>query len=417
METVNCTACQEQIIGLEMRRIHYRSDIHLVNLKRKVSGMGPLTDAEFQARLKLLEESKASAAGKKRSNREKSVCHVCHKTFSSPKALENHEQSRRHLDAVRHRHASMSDLSEADDWTPAPSGEESHPDATATSESDAPSWSFNDTHGDIDAELKARLQNWQEEGSDRRCPFDGQEFPSTKEALAYMSKTFDFFVPYAERLIDPPGMLRYIGQKICIGFACLACDKGFASVLDARRHMIDIGHCRVTSDEEAFNEEFAEFYDWGQDEGEGWEEVDEKDKEDLKAGTLIETNEADADVQKPIGKLDVNGTDDGEAEVYGIVIGDKMVGHRSFNRFYKQKNTRMTDVRDSVVASRNATKELQLLNLGKPAMFRDGKVAKAQKHAYHKQQRFELMIGHQNYYVRKSRFKQSMAVFNSGYRA
>lgn len=410
--TVTCTACQQEIVGLENRRVHYHSDLHVVNLKRKVSGMGPLTEAEFAERVTVLQESKTEGS-KKRGGREKSVCHTCHKTFSSARALENHEQSRRHLDMLRRKDASVSDMTEGEEAVAA------HP---VDGDEEMGEWSFDDTNAEIDAELNKRLLAWKEEGSERRCPFDAHELPSSEEALKYMADTFGFFVPYAERLTNAADLVRYIGQKVCIGFACLACDKGFVSVEDARKHMLGVGHFRVTSNNDAFHDEFGEFYDWGRPAAgdDGWEEVDHTDPE-VQTGVLVTTAQGreDSMTEPPIGRLDVaDGGDDGTTEIYAIAIGDKLVGHRSYQKYYKQKNGATMDVRDSVVANRHSAQEMQLMALRhNMAGGQSTAVKSAQKNAYHRQQRFELMVGIQNYYVRKTKFKQNMVVMNSGYRA
>eukprot|EP00177_Eucheuma_denticulatum_P000429 GFKZ01000740.1.p2 GENE.GFKZ01000740.1~~GFKZ01000740.1.p2 ORF type:complete len:372 (-),score=76.55 GFKZ01000740.1:2918-4033(-) len=365
---VNCTACRVRIIGSEARHEHYRSDLHRVNLKRKVGGLGPLTAEEFELRVSALQQSTAGQNAGARGRREW-VCSCCSKRFSSQKALENHNKSRRHLDRVRRFPADdISELSTAGTVDTEVEGVEDVEDDEA-----------------VERELERRMR----EGkmfSSVECVFDGSVQGSVEENLEYMSKEFGFFLPYVEDVVDVEGLLRYLGQKVGIGFACVACDRGFGSVKAAQRHMVDKSHCRMTEGE-GWEEEYGEFYRFGDD---GWEEVEAGDAE---------------------------GVDGGAAEVgeeVEMVVAGKVLGHRSLKRYYKQAPGSSVDSRAAVVANR-AMKEYRLL--GWEGRKVDDGVKRGQRRAARREQRFALSVGNKNYYTRKATFKQRMAVFNSGYRA
>lgn len=458
---VMCTACQLEIIGSEQRRVHYHSDLHLVNLKRKVGGLGPLTETEFTSRLAVLQHNKSLQQEKQRGNREKTVCDVCRKTFSSRKAFLNHEKSRRHLDTLHRQDASISDMSTDLDpaaeegWVPY----EPHADGDGDVDVDdagavggaynsatADGWIWDDDREDVDEELHRRMRDWQEDGSDRRSAFDDHMSETPNAALAYMRNRFGFFVPYKEHLRDAGGLVRYLGQKVCVGYACVACDRGFGSVEDVRRHMQDVGHCRMTSEDEAFFDEYDEFYDWrgaNSDAGEveddlteedGWVEisangadVDTAGDMDVKldrngdygvnrnAMALTTISEASASSARPLGRLDDAVADTG-GEAYALSIGSKVLGHRSLSRYYRQPAGHGTDERDAVVANRKASEMRVAAWRAERQRISHTRTA-GQDMARRRRQCFELSVGKSNYYVRKSKFRQPMAVFNSGYRA
>lgn len=458
---VNCTACQTTITGDEQRRLHYRSDIHLVNLKRKVAGLGPLTSSEFESRLEVLQQLKSSSAEgddkkRRRGPRQKFVCDICHKTFSSQQALRNHENSRRHIDTLNARSANVSVISEdvnPDSHSPnpgqssvgfhddnsLPSGDEMTDDARHDVEID-------DDDEDVDEELDARMKVWEEEGSGQRSAFDGAQFSTANAALQYMQTEFGLFTPYLERLKDKEGLVRYLSQKVCIGYACIACDKGFSSIDDVRKHMRDSGHCRFPSDDDGFIEEFAEFYDWGNsaedkvvnaadDDEDGWEEVDSasdadailRDVEilrDAAPGQVVVVDSAaktrlleNVATEPPIGRLNDGTEDDGGEEAYALVLGDKVIGHRSLARYYRQSGGDHVDSRDAVVAHRKgcSSHELAAIQMKRRSPAFDK--LSGSKHVHLQRQRFELKVGGKNYYVRKSKLKQKMGILNSGYRA
>lgn len=448
---VTCTACQTIVVGEEQRRLHYRSDLHLVNLKRKVSGLGPLTSSEFASRLAVLQQSKLAAAPsdkKHRGPREKFSCSICRKTFSSQQALQNHEKSRRHIDTLNARSANVSVISEEVD----PNWQSEYPDDHANMDMESPPGTscnlhdadasddsnMDDDNEDVDQELESRMKTWNEKGSNSRSAFDDAQFSTADAALQYMQQKYGLFIPYAERLVDKEGLVRYLSQKVCIGYACIACDKGFSSITDTRKHMRDLGHCRLPADDDGFTDEFAEFYDWndqsGQlagesdDDDEGWEEADTSDNDDeilnsAAPGQVIVINgggegegNGNSLVEAPVGPLDVGAEDEGGEDVCGLVVGNKVIGHRSLLRYYRQSSGQHVDNRDAIVAHRKGGKNLDLAtirSMKRPHM--DEKLT-GRKYARKQRQRFELMVGRKNYYVRKSRFKQKMGVLNSGYR-
>ncbi len=73
-----------------------------------------------------------------------------------------------------------------------------------------------------------------------------------------------FFIPDVEFLVDLPGLLSYLGDKVGVGFCCVFCHKVFESVQAVRQHMIASGHCKMVYDDDEDSEagEFDEFYDF-----------------------------------------------------------------------------------------------------------------------------------------------------------
>ena len=99
------------------------------------------------------------------------------------------------------------------------------------------------------------------------CLFCGKNHADFEACIEHMHRDHGFFVPDAEYLKDPVGMLTYLGLKITKGYMCLFCDergKQFHSVEAVRKHMINKSHCKLRygDGEGIAEEELEDFYDF-----------------------------------------------------------------------------------------------------------------------------------------------------------
>ncbi|CAK9872736.1 unnamed protein product [Sphagnum jensenii] len=113
-------------------------------------------------------------------------------------------------------------------------------------------------------ETRCELQEW-----DPSCCFffDAKSADGSMEGwVKHMHKVQGFFIPDSEYLIDPCGMLSYLGLKVAQGFMCHYCDdcsKQFESVNAVHKYMEGKSHCKLHyGDDGAVEEEIAEFYDF-----------------------------------------------------------------------------------------------------------------------------------------------------------
>lgn len=100
--------------------------------------------------------------------------------------------------------------------------------------------------------------------------------------LVHMSKAHSFFIPDQELLVDLPGLIGYLGEKVAGGNLCLYCPNGgkeFGSTEAVRKHMVDKSHCKIAYDTEEDRAELADFYafDGPIEEGDAseWEDVED----------------------------------------------------------------------------------------------------------------------------------------------
>lgn len=92
-----CITCRVGFKNSELQRLHYKTDWHRYNLKRKVADLPPVTAEDFQTRV--LNQRNADELGKAN----KSVyCDLCRKSFGNQNAFDNHLNSKKHKDNEKH---------------------------------------------------------------------------------------------------------------------------------------------------------------------------------------------------------------------------------------------------------------------------------------------------------------------------
>ncbi|GBF90614.1 hypothetical protein Rsub_03186 [Raphidocelis subcapitata] len=141
----------------------------------------------------------------------------------------------------------------------------------ARADAGSSSGSGSDAGGDDDGE-------W-EDWDVRRSLFDNRTAPSMEDNLDYMYRKFGFYLPDAEYLVDPAGLLRYLGSKLQYGRVPLyTCGddpnaRQFRSLHAVQRHMVDANRCRMAYDDN--EDEYAEFYDYSSQYRDGEDGQDE----------------------------------------------------------------------------------------------------------------------------------------------
>lgn len=88
-----CITCRVAFKDVEIQRLHYKTDWHRYNLKRKVVDLPPVTSEDFEKRVLLQREKDSVENGDKNM-----YCKACRKNFNSAKSYENHLGSKRHKD-------------------------------------------------------------------------------------------------------------------------------------------------------------------------------------------------------------------------------------------------------------------------------------------------------------------------------
>jgi len=288
-----CISCRVAFKDSEIQRLHYKTDWHRYNLKRKIAELPPVTAEDFQRRVLQHKES-ADAQSQEVSL----YCEPCRKTFGSQNAFDNHLQSKKHKEASCEFVAGQE--------------EDGAPPARTPSKPKQVEVAVEEEKDDSDVE-EVDSDEWEEgEIEIKDCLFCDHHSASVYKNLKHMSLTHSFFVPDFEYVTDLRGLLAYLGSKVKEGFMCLWCsnnNKAFWSVDATQQHMRDKGHCKIMH-EGAFLAEFIDFYDYTTSYPDGRPSEGAEDME-----------------------VDVPELDDSDFQL--TLPSGATIGHRSLFRYYK----------------------------------------------------------------------------------
>ena len=188
------------------------------------------------------------------------------------------------------------------------------------------------------------------------CLFCPQVSPSLDDSLTHMSLAHSFFIPDAQYLIDLPGLILYLGEKIAVGNVCIYCNqKGreFRSIEAVRKHMVDKSHCKIAYDLEVDRLELSDYYDFtsshqdvppttnnakssnqrDEEDAESWEDMDDDDDDDNEhVDEIVDEAEAtSSDEDLPENELSYGDS------IYELVLpSGSRIGHRTMRRYYAQ---------------------------------------------------------------------------------
>ena len=324
-----CISCRVVFRDAESQRGHYKSDWHRYNLKRKVAEMPPVTAENFQERVL---SHRALAEAESRTGKHHNHCDLCRKHFSTDNAYQSHLRSRKHKDAAeeRRRRATSEQLEREAELAmnrantedimehsrdaipvssketevpplPHPSTEGAGPTTPPTNPSSDGEWE------DIDPQPLDVAA----------CLFCRHKSADLEANLHHMSHAHSFFLPDAEYLADLKGLMRYLGEKVGVGFVCVHCNtrgKTFHSLEAVQKHMVDKGHTQLFFEGDAALE-YADYYDYSSSYPDRLEPVEE----------------GEGDV--PDTSLSVN------SNLELVLPSGATVGHRSLQRYYRQNLT------------------------------------------------------------------------------
>lgn len=338
MPGLTCNACNTEFKDDTEQKLHYKSEWHRYNLKRKVAGVPGVTEALFLARQSVLAQEK----NKLGETPMLYTCGLCGKDYKSSKAHAEHLKSRGHMmrasEGTSHadekaivkplpqrvvnrppprREVDNSENEESEDEWEEVDPEEDLVDGAAKSLTDL---NVNEHGENVDMEVDDDF----EELDPSCCFMCDQEHKTIEDCMVHMHKHHGFFIPDVEYLKDPKGLLTYLGLKVKRDYMCLYCNDRcypFSSLEAVRKHMEAKSHCKVhygdgDDDEEV---ELDEFYDYSSS------YVDDQGKQ------LVASCDASNNVELVGGSELIITTKSGER------ASTKTLGSREFLRYYRQK--------------------------------------------------------------------------------
>lgn len=348
MGGLTCNACNREFDDDAEQKLHYRSEWHRYNLKRKVAGVPGVTEALFQARqLALAEENEKTSEAPKLY-----CCALCGKEYRSSKSLSQHLKSRVHImnasqesgqtaniiiikpltDRSPNKSASISKtqtLREGNDGENDESEESEWEEVDPNEDIEVASESLTNLHVDGITPSSGIVKSEdmdEDEVLDVSCCFIcDRKHDGIERCMVHMHKAHGFFIPDVEYLKDPIGLLTYVGLKVKRDFTCLYCNERcqpFQSLEAVRKHMIAKGHCKLRYGDGGDDEDgdLEDFYDYSSS------YMDEDGKQ------LVAADDPSRSVELGSGGAELiitRKTDNGKSV--------RIFGSREFLRYYRQK--------------------------------------------------------------------------------
>ncbi|KAG8487442.1 hypothetical protein CXB51_016234 [Gossypium anomalum] len=321
MPGLTCNACNREFLDEAERKLHYKSDWHRYNLKRKVAGVPGVTEALFLARQAALAEEK----DKQNETPMLYSCGLCGKGYRSSKAYSQHLKSRAHI-AQASQHPEEEKAAIIKPFIRRAVNKPPQPRDTNDEESDD-DWVEVDPDEDLACGDEMDIDNGEETGREELdpccCFMCDLKHNTIESCMVHMHKFHGFFIPDVEYLKNPEGLLIYLGLKVKRDFICLYCNERchpFTSLEAVRKHMAAKGHCKVhygagDEDEEA---ELEEFYDYSSSYVDDW------------GKQLVAVGDKDSTVELGGGSelIITRKSDEG--------IMSKTLGSREYSRYYRQ---------------------------------------------------------------------------------
>jgi pre-60S factor REI1 len=341
---------------------HYKSDWHKYNLKRREAGLPLLLETDFLARF---EAAKATL----RTNEKQ----------AGTNHLKQQKQGNKNNNVVSamsgdDKQMTMSKVDAAEDTK-----EEQPQEAAASAVTETL------TDGDTDA-LQQQMQQLQIQIDPRQCLFDRHVSASVQDNLTRMHRKYGFFVPDAEYLVDPAGLVGFCHEKIKLGHMCLYCERVFATYRACQQHMMSKNHTKLLYQAGYDLEDLAVFYDFTQADDEFMKHLGTAER--ANANDEENDNEADdedaadgwedvSDDEAAVDDDQMEDGDDDDDELYSgyedevrrmgftvtelgeLVFPDgRIVGHRALRRYYKQRPQQHVDSAAVVAARKSAGERL-----------------------------------------------------------
>lgn len=201
-----CVTCNAIFKDVAAQKAHYKSELHLYNLKRKGNGINPVTSEEYieikNRLMQMISVKNNDVPGKSK---------VMYNKLNSRNSANGGGES---------KGRNNSDHSET--WPPK---------ATATSLPYNP----------------------------MMCIFSGKKSDSVEENVKWMEKAYSFFIPEKAYVSDMESLLSYLYDLIYDKYTCIYCAKPFKSVYAVLHHMEQKQHRKL--DDDALDE-LRQFYDF-----------------------------------------------------------------------------------------------------------------------------------------------------------
>ena len=377
---------------------HYKSQWHKYNLKRREAGLPPLLEPDFEARLAAAQDAFAERQDRKKSNANGHLKKNKAKIKKDKKNSNNKKQEQ-----LENGAATTSSQVPAYERIKQEQQQQQQQQPMEEEENDE-AMDSDPTNVSSQEQQQPEQEPMMVEIDPCQSLFDSHVSESVPANVQYMQQRWGFFVPDREYLIDLQGLIGYCHEKIQLGHVCLYCQKSFGSAAACQSHMIQTQHCKLRYEAGIDLSEFTVFYDFSkanqdfvqstlqnqtttrhstmkrldgtmqdgvheamegeaqpdndmQDDDEDWEDVSDEEGDNEREDVMEEDYDDEEDVyagyEREVVAMGLDVTPLGEL----IFPDGRIIGHRAFRRYYKQRTSSTAtqlQQRESVRAARLA---------------------------------------------------------------
>ena len=257
-----CSNCELTFKTQNEHKIHYKSDFHAYNLKRRMVDLPAISEEDFENNLQRY-KNKVKKDTEFKKKEKSNYCQVCFKNFKSLETYKQHLKSKKHsINEKKKKNLIKKEKVQIN-------------------------------------ETSLKDQN--------TCLFCNLKFDDLETNLNHMKKKHSFFICDETNCTSKIDIIKLLAEKIFVSFECIFCniikDKTFKTFGDVQKHMVDMGHCMMNQDDIG---EFKKFYDYSEEN----EKIIQKyilnengsfkfTKEDLEEFEIIEIAGEDEEVDNP----------------------------------------------------------------------------------------------------------------------
>ncbi|QLQ80810.1 hypothetical protein HG537_0E01650 [Torulaspora globosa] len=262
-----CNCCEIQFKSSDLQRYHMKTEWHRYNLKRRMAKLACVSAAQFAEKLQLSERQR-------RENEVDEFGFAVLKPKSNGRQLLNEKKTKRrdYRDDDRGRRPNVQQEDSVRSSSPAESlGSEisrvsgfSMDTNTDFGEDTVSEYGFT-SESNYDSD-NSTADDFSETGNDRigvfECIYCGVNHKEIERNVSHMFREHGLYIPERSYLIDLPGLLNFLIDKIVMQKRCFCCNFEGSTLESIRAHMHSKRHCRLPYETKDERERLSQFYDF-----------------------------------------------------------------------------------------------------------------------------------------------------------
>lgn len=247
-----CPTCHTSFEKDEQFKLHYHSDIHHYNMKRKIVGLKPASEEQFLKQIQKMQVEKEKTDKRNQSY----YCEVLNQKFSNYATFAGRLNTKKYQKALETYKEKSKDVTEKKD--------EPQEEISEKILEETPADGF---------KKKKNLPTTLESTS--ICLFTNVLLESFEKNLEHMRKKFGFFILDEKCCTKKEELIKYLARVIHKDFTCIYCQQKFKSADSCQKHMVSKEHTMMNSE---YFGQYERFYDFREENRRIAKELEERFK-------------------------------------------------------------------------------------------------------------------------------------------